>query len=318
MGWLTVPWAVTGGATIPVEAARAELYAAVGGREGIAVRGDCNVRETTVPDTNIRMTAGTVIITNRSLGGQGQSYAAVSPTGQQDIPVTATGGAGGRSDLVVARIRDPQYPPWDPPADPNDYEYVQAFIIEDVPSDTTTFAELGLDYSAVELARIDIPPSTATITNAMIHDLRKIAQPHVLLRHFAGTPEDPVVADDDPYVDVISFPLTIPDWATNMGVTCIVGGIKATGAVSNFGVRFQLEGTSVVTSDAAMTTTGDAYRTEVVTGGNFVVSDNGGETHDLTVQAHYLADGGPFSGVLTFDEYTKILIIVYFEEAPVT
>lgn len=317
MGWITVPWAVTGGATIPVDVARGSLYAAVGGREGIAARGDCNVRETSVPDTNVRISAGTVIITNASLGGEGQSYAAVSPTGQQGIPVSPTSGAGGRSDLVVVRIRDPQYPPWEPPVDPDTYEYVQVFVIEDVPSDTVTFAELGLDYSALELARIDIPPSTATITNSMITDLRKVAQPHVQMKHLVGTPEDPVIANDTDYVTVISFPLTIPSWATIMGVTAVVGGIKATGAASNFGVRIKLDGTSVATADSAMTTTGDAYRTEVVDGGNFVVSDISNETHDLRVEAHYLADGGPFSGVLTFDNYTKIVMTVYFEEAPV-
>ena len=87
-----------------------------------------------------------------------------------------TGSSGGRSDLVVARITDPQYE-GQPPADPDDFDYAYVDIIQGVSSSTRSARDLNLSYPAIALARIDLPASTGTVQASHITDLRELAQP---------------------------------------------------------------------------------------------------------------------------------------------
>src|SRR5699024_9788249 len=113
-----------------------------------------------------------------------------------EVPVTATGSAGGRSDLVVARVLDPQYE-GQPPADPNDFDYSMVEIIEGVSSSTTSARDLNLNYPAIALARIDLPASTGTVEASHLTDLREMARPRVQ-RHlftYGIKQSDPVPED---------------------------------------------------------------------------------------------------------------------------
>ena len=172
----STPWAIGGGVEHTVDIARQNTYDMTGGAEGISRPGNLKVEPLQTPGTKIRVAPGGAILLNRYPGGEGQSYT-VRNDSEVQVSVTATGSGGGRSDLVVARIRDTIQYEGQPPEDPNDFDYSPVEIIEDVPSDTKSFAELNENYPAIALARIDLPASTGTVEAEHITDLRQMAQP---------------------------------------------------------------------------------------------------------------------------------------------
>src|SRR5699024_11469005 len=122
----------------------------------------------------------------------GQSYA-VRNDAEVEVSVTATGSSGGRSDLVVARVLDPQYE-GQPPADPDEFDYSMVEIIEGVSSSTTSARDLNLNYPAIALARIDLPASTGTVEASHLTDLREMARPRSERHLFTYA----LTAEDDP------------------------------------------------------------------------------------------------------------------------
>lgn len=228
------PWAIGGGAEHKTEVARTLAYAATGGGEGIIGPADLKVLASPTPNGELRIQSGGVAILSRYPGAGQQTYVARNPT-EQKVSPTATGSAGGRSDLIVARVKDPQYE-GDVPTDPVNHQYVYGEVIPNVPATTTRFADLNLGYPAVELARIDIPASTGTYAQAMVTDLRKIVAPRSLTDSFMAQPR---AADwqDLTTPDWFDFPqnwfpeVTIPDWATGCQLITTISGIAHMGWV---------------------------------------------------------------------------------------
>lgn len=200
--WEPTPWVVGGGAEHSPEVARLLAYVASSSAEGIVTSGDLKVSALPVAAESIRVAPGAALIRNRFAGGGQQTYA-VRNTAAHDAPVVATDSGGGRSDLVVARIHDPQYA-GEIPTDPTDYQYVRTEVIQGVPSGTTSALDLNLGYPAIALARLDIPASTATITDSMIADLREVAQPRTKRHLFTYA----LTAEDEP--DWLNWPTGAP------------------------------------------------------------------------------------------------------------
>lgn len=218
------PWLVGGGAEHSPEVVRQSLYDSTGGAEGVSSVGGLKVLANTTPNGTVRVLPGGGILNNRYAGGAGQSYA-VRNASQTSVPIKATGSGSGRVDMVVIRVLDPQYEGSAPP-DPNDFQYTRLEVIEGVPAGTKTFRELNRNYPAVELAKVTLPKSTATVTAGMITDLREVAQPKVL---DVWRPRPLAVPD----VETLKatgevgeyFPnaggtqsIDIPEWATRMQV----------------------------------------------------------------------------------------------------
>lgn len=226
----STPWFVGGGAQHSPEVARAVAYAATGGAEGIVEPGGLKVAPLAVPGTSVRVIAGSAILRNRYPGGGEQSYIVRAPV-QETLAVTATGSSGGRSDLVVARVLDPQYE-GSAPADPVAFEYARLAIIQGVPASTTRAADLSLGYPAIELARIDLPASTGTVTAAMIKDLRRLAQPRSSRVLRMGTPaaEAQLTAAGGQVWTSYRPTIEIPDWATHMSMLVHLTSIWHQGA----------------------------------------------------------------------------------------
>lgn len=94
------------------------------------------------------------------------------------VAIAATGSAGGRSDLIVAQVEDPNMAgePWQTPTNPAVGPYIFTRVIPNVPAGTTSLRPLGYSgRSAIVLARVDLPASTGTVTASMITDLRELA-----------------------------------------------------------------------------------------------------------------------------------------------
>ena len=242
-----VPYLVGGGFEHSAEVMRAMLAASTSGAEGIVNAGDFKVRPLAVPGTSVRVAPGNALIRNSYGGGQAQTYACRAGS-ETEVPIEATGSAGSRTDLIVARIDDPTYQGG--AFDPLTFEAARFEVIKGVPASTKTVAELGLSYPAIALARVKLPASTGTVTAAMITDLRSVALPRIqrhLFTHNLSNEEtdaiNPPVGDEmgEAWPNVF-WNFTIPDWATRVRVRALLGGVrveeKAPNNYGNLFVRF--------------------------------------------------------------------------------
>lgn len=172
MAVMDTPWFVgAAGVLHPAETARAVAYAACGGSDGVIGVSDFKVTATPTPSNQVRLAPGGVSLVSRYNGATSQAYAGVLRATDY-ITIDPTTSSGGRSDLIIARIHDPQYggePTYDS-TNANDFKFFTVEVLKGVAK--TTKRLTGHGYPGMALARIDIPASTATITNAMITDLR--------------------------------------------------------------------------------------------------------------------------------------------------
>jgi hypothetical protein len=229
-GFDPVAWSVDGGRHRG-ELLRVLAYGATGGGEGIISAPDCKVHQLSTPGGQIEIDPGALLIRNRSANVRNQTYVANGRTPTR-LDVTPTGGSG-RRDMVVVRVEDPQYTPWPQPAPAQapDHQYVKPYIIENVPAGIETFAELNLGYSAVELALLNIPAGTQTITNGMITDLRDIAQPRRQRYVSSWVPPSPPSQfpnfglNNRGLFPSMALPVKCPSWATQIKLMVTVNGV---------------------------------------------------------------------------------------------
>lgn len=161
------PWAVDG-AKHSAAVARTLAYASTSGAEGIVEPADLHVRATQTPSGSVRVAPGGIAILNRAPNGGQQTYTARNVS-ETLVEVQPTGSGGGRTDYVWAHIVDPEYGG----QFPENPQTAQYFFL-------TASAAQPEGNGWYRLARIDIPASTATITQDMITDLREVANPRTL------------------------------------------------------------------------------------------------------------------------------------------
>lgn len=227
-----VPYLVGGGFEHSAEIMRVMLAAATSGAEGIMTPGDMKVKPLPVPGTSVVVAPGNALIRNSYSGGAGQTYATRAPE-QTELPIVATGSAGGRTDLIVARIDDPTY--GGDSFDPVTFEASKFEVIRGVPANTKTTKGLGLNYPAIALARVTLPASTGTVTAGMITDLRFLAQPRIqrhLFTHALVTGEQdklnrPTAAPPDGEAwPNIFWQVDIPSWAQRVRIRGIWAQVR--------------------------------------------------------------------------------------------
>lgn len=316
--WDPTPWFVGGGAQHSPEVARLLAYAATSGAEGIVTPDDLKVVPLDVPGGAVRAVPGAALVLNRSAGGAQQTYVARLPEADQ-IEVAATGSGGGRSDLIVAQIEDPFLPgePWQEPADPTVGPYVFTRVIPNVPAGTTRLQDVpGYEgRSAVNLARIDLPPSTGTVAAAMITDLRKVALPRtkraVFNREIVTRTNVTSAAFTD-WPDA-GASVDVPDWATAaiFRVETLAGhiGPNVTGEV-----RIMFGGLGVVRQAYNLDLpAGQEVRVPMVVAGQADITHARGETRLITMQARRTAG----TGYITSREDAYYVLEVEFMEQAV-
>ena len=173
MTFSSVPWAVGGGAVINEDVARMIPYFMFNKTEGIIGTTDLEVKALATPGGSVRISPGGGVIIGR---GSGQFYESYMFKNPQDhvVAVAPNNTASSRSDLLIARVIDPYIAgsPWNIPTDRANGPYIEPYILEGVPSTIRSFRTLGNNWSAIDLARIDIPANTATIQQSHIVSLR--------------------------------------------------------------------------------------------------------------------------------------------------
>ncbi|GAA1454116.1 hypothetical protein [Nocardiopsis tropica] len=213
-------WAVAG-AQSSARIARLQLTSASRSGNGVVESSDLTVRQLTVPGTSVRVTSGAAVILGKEQAFQGSYYA--HNIGDAEVPISENLTGSPRYDMVILQVEDPNIDgtEWthDPAVDP-----VYYFRVVQGVSSTDTEAPSG--KTAIPLARIRIPASTATIVDADITDLRQMLSPriHTEVRVQKGqgladgrNDEADLTSDYERWPQH-DWSVTIPEWATQVQV----------------------------------------------------------------------------------------------------
>lgn len=290
------------------EVGRTLAYAATRGETGVIRPGDFKVTALPTPGGAIRVAAGAGVIESAFPGASGQSYT-VRGVGSTDHPIAASG-TSTTTRYVIIRITDPAYAGQPVPANPE----VGPYAILDVVSSIT-----NLTYPFLALAKIVLPASTSTVTNAMITDLRQVANPRSPERTMYVAPVAvPIYLSNTSWVDFpgVTENIRVPGWATYAVVTAQIGGLQQAlgGVQSEFSLFFGGVQGQMTAIDAPSIATQDQSRTGTV----FLkwespVTAWAGTSVPLKVMGRKA--GG--AGRIQADKYTQVAYDVQFTQAPV-
>jgi hypothetical protein len=328
MTFAAAPWAVDGARTGAALARRAS-FAALSESEGIVGRADLKVSELSVPGNGLLISAGNAVILNRYQDSPNESYVAANE-GVHEVLSTEMPGAQAtpKSYLVLVTIGDKEFSqvghPWMDsevldPAEAADYVYVRPFILE-CPAGTKSFAELNLDYPAIALARLDIPASTTTITNAMITDLRKLARPRVheeliVVNGFTASDLDTVSPSWEVW-PAVSQAIDIPAWASVAKINGFFESAMISKAI-DCAMRVAIVGgsnTSAQRFNRSAPTAG-SDRAGMNIAGTINVASIAGTTKTFRMEGQTITSAS--NDGLTADGLTSASLRIRFEEAPV-
>jgi hypothetical protein len=203
---------LTNGATHPAQQFRMLVRDLANGAEGITQGDDLKVTQRSTPGGGVLIGDGSGIVRGRVNTFQGH-YSACN-IGAFDKPIAATGGSG-RSDMVILRIEDPEY---EGSLNPEVDQVAYFQVISNVSASATAIPD---GRTGIPLARIDIPSSTSTITDAMITDLRKCANPRRLRQLVTQSPGSMSTGIGSStsysyFSTAAGWNIAIPDWATKV------------------------------------------------------------------------------------------------------
>lgn len=321
-------WAIDGATTRSALARTAE-YAAMSGAAGIVQSGDLKVTQLGVPGNGLLISAGSAIILNGYQGsGTDQAYVASNPTSHTVASGDMPSVSGSTQSYILALvIGDPEFAqtghPFMGPLDPPDgeeatFQYVRPVMVSCGASDTTLGA---VTYPNLPLARITIPASTSTITNAMITDLRKLARPRRQLEIGQGLGDG--AAHNLPNGSWQRVPnsecvtVVVPTWATKAKIMGFVEGLRlhasGHGKLQVYIESNNRSGEQTNVDENAPGSTDDRRSYNV--GAVLDVSDLRGTTQKFSVRGQ--ANSGGDVGFLKTDANTSAMLSVQFEESPV-
>ena len=319
--WDPVPWFVGGGAEHSPEVARMMLFAATGGAEGVVLPEDLRVTALDVPGGAVKVLPGGALVRNRATGGDSQTYGGRLPT-QDVVEVAATGSAGGRSSMVIARVEDPNMAgeTWDDADDPTIGPYIFTRIIPNVPPAAKRLQDVPgySGQSGIAVARIDQPASTGTITNAMIVDLRTVAIPRSTrsLDLQVGTAAQLNSATAEVSFPQNTLPVSIPEWATRLTGYMTANGVIQKGSDEAMSTRIRLGANlysraTVTDLDAE---TGDGQRRTMLFAIDMQIpAEMRGTVQTLSAWSTRLYSTA--TGRFVTDKTTQVMFDLFFEEA---
>jgi hypothetical protein len=211
--------------------------------------------------------------------------------------------------MLVLRIDDPQYG-GTAPSDPKVGPYTRFAIVSGVSSTATT---VSTTYPAIPLARIDIPASTATITQAMIVDVRKMARPRRQRDLYITQPTSSSTIASAAWTDwtaQANRSIVVPEWATQVKVIGHIASVAPTGAATRGIVRFAF-GSSV--GQQGYFDLDASTRATLLTSDTLAIpSSMRGTSQVLKLQAARSTG----SGNIATDTYSTVLWDVEFLEVP--
>ncbi|MEU5742079.1 hypothetical protein ABZ784_29310 [Streptomyces tendae] len=302
---------LTNGATHSAQQFRMLVRDLARGAEGITQGDDLKVTQRSTPGGGITIGDGSGVIKGRDNVFQG--HYAFCNIGSVDVDIAPTG-ASPRTDMIIVRVEDPEY---GYSHNPETAEIVFPQVLSNVSSSATTIPD---GRTGIPLARITIPASTATITNAMITDLRKIANPRRDRRLYTQSPasDSALIGASTSYSyfsTASGWNIAVPDWATTVRLRVDIcplrfttndyfGNLRAT-----FGSSLTLQSTSIDDNQGVNVRKIPAICADTLT----VPSAYRGTTQLLRAQAN--GNSGN-DGRINVTSSTTLIADVEFEEAP--
>lgn len=280
--------------------------------EGVTRGTDLKVTQRATPGGGITVATGTGLVRGRVNTFQG-TYA-VANTAAQNVDIAATGAGAGRSDMLIVRVEDPEY---EGSLDPATAQLAYFQVISGVSSSATAIPD---GRTGIPLARIDIPASTATITNAMIVDLRKIANPRRDRNLYVQSPasiSNEIGGTTPTYTNFTTaagWSIPVPDWASTAKIKVDVGQLRYASGVFT-GVMRATFGASLTLQNIVLDDNQTSVRRSTVTLADTLTIPDAyrGTSQTLRLQA----GGAPGNaGLVSVDSATTIIGDVEFFEAP--
>lgn len=323
MTWTQGLWAVDGN-TLDASLWRQELYASTLKRSGIMSPADLKVTAFSTPGAGVNIAGGSCVIAGQELSGGAQGSYYGFNNGTDTVSVAATGGSV-RSDLIIARVEDPTFSgsPWT--WNPATQNLIYSRDISGVSNSTVT---VPAGTTGIPLARIDIPASTSAITNAMITDLRALANPIRETDLYVLTPtttDSMNMATDSKTVFRNwgpAFPAVyIPPWAVTMRVMFMVAASTVGGSTNGAAIVMQLKVGSSITSqgggmgDPSVGNVLTGFQSVGMLGDNINVSSLQGQTVTVQPQAR-IVNGTSVQGTITINSSSTETLTCHFLEAP--
>jgi hypothetical protein len=303
---------LTNGATHSAQQFRMLVRDLANGSEGITQGDDLKVTQRSTPGAGITVGDGSAVVRGRFTTFQGH-YSACN-IGSVNVDIAATGGGAGRSDMVILRIEDPEYEGSLNPAT-DQIAYFQ--VISGVSSSATAIPD---GRTGIPLARIDIPVSTATITNAMITDLRKVANPRREFYQFIQSPSSlstDISGTSGTYANfstAAGWSVAIPDWASTAILSMAVGQIRYNTAAFFGGLRATF-GASLTVQPVVLDDNQSGVRRGTIVLGDTLTIPSGYRGTSQTLRFQACGSTGNV-GKVGVDSSTTLMASVQFLEAP--
>lgn len=336
-GLYGVPWGIGGGsAVLQAEVARFFANLMLGGQEGVMGKDHLLPQQLSTPGAGIQLLPGGMSILNRTPGIANQTYLDLASSAiiVNLNPTTGTS----RSDMVMIRVEDPYVSgnPWTVPSDTANGPYIEPFVQYGVSSSAKTVTELGFNWSAIPICRIDRPSSTSTILNSNIIDLRALVNPlngiQSTVNGFAapieftdivagvgtvGGTTDTLVTGTSVYKDwptTAQWVVNVPTWASYLELDIQIHNAKV--EVGDFFglIRPVINGVpqTATSIDTDAPSTGGTDK-EIWAGGEFYV-DPAIRGTAVTIKTQGISNGQP--GTLKSYQYTYIRLHAKFKQVP--
>ncbi|MEZ7005664.1 hypothetical protein [Streptomyces sp. AD55] len=302
---------LTNGATHPAQQFRMLVRDLARGNEGITEGDDLKVSQLSTPGGSVQVSDGSGVIRGRANVFQG-TYS-VCNIGSATVPIAPTG-ASGRSDMVIVRVEDPEY---EGSLNPQIDQITYFQVISNVSASATSIPD---GRTGIPLARIDIPANTSTITNAMIKDVRSVANPRRDRQLYTQSPtaDSTAIGASTTWTYFSTAPgwnIAVPVWATQVKIKVDVSPIRYNigpflGALrATFGSSLTLQPISLDDNQ-----TGTRKLPAIVADTLTIPAAYRGTTQLLRAQANGASDNGP--GRIAVTSYTTLVADVEFVEAP--
>ncbi|MFE2578858.1 hypothetical protein [Streptomyces sp. NPDC059378] len=220
---LIQPPMMTNGGTHPARTMRMMIRDLSRGAQGVTEFNDLKVTQQTTPGAGVQVGDGSGVIRGFAWG-QG-SYTQYN-VGTALVHVAPTG-ATPRTDMVVLRVLDPEYEGSLNPATDD----IGFFDVVSNVSSTATQPPAGM--TAIPLARIALPANCATVTDAMITDLRQIANPRrdrQLYTAFPAALSELTYSDNQwrTWPAPAKWSIAVPSWAVSAKIVTTIAGLRLT------------------------------------------------------------------------------------------
>ena len=250
----------------PAELFRAEHHDATSGGNGVGAPTALKVTAQAAADGTVSILPGGATIKSTYAGADGQSYHARNfQPFTLEVPPTGSA-SGGRHDLVILRVCDPQY---DTHPDHGggeisaeeaaNYDFWWFELLQNRAAST------AFDFPHVKLAQIRRGPNQTIVTSDDIVDLRELANPknylHMRANNLNMADAQSLHTGSKVWPEQATHTMHIPEWATHVQMHAAWGTVHAHQTTENTAASGQVRVALVLPGEGTISSQQSTWRT---------------------------------------------------------